>query len=288
MRTLLIAMVVAWILSLPVSAQEPKGPADAPRPPETRPVTAPATTTPAEPPVEPAPKEKPVQAVKDPAPRVMLETTLGAITLELDATKSPVTVANFLRYVEDGYYVGTTFHRVIPTFMIQGGGYTPDLSEKAGGLHEPIALEAKNGLKNLRGTVAMARTSNPNSATSQFFINVTDNAMLDYPQPDGNGYAVFGKVVEGMNVVDKIRDTPTKSDAKYPGGPVVPVTPVVITAAHVVKGAEAGTKPVVAPPPPPPPPKPATAPAVPPEPKVEPKPATAPAVPPPPPEEKQE
>ena len=161
------------------------------------------------------------------AQKVKLETSAGTIVMELDAAKSPKSVANFLQYVKAGHYDGTIFHRVIPNFMIQGGGMTADMKEKD--TRAPIGLESKNGLVNQRGTVAMARTSDPNSATAQFFINVKDNDFLNQANSrDGNGYAVFGKVIEGMDVVDKIRVTPTG-----PGD--VPVTPVVIKHATVEK-----------------------------------------------------
>jgi peptidyl-prolyl cis-trans isomerase A (cyclophilin A) len=140
-------------------------------------------------------------------PRVLMETTLGEITLELDADKAPKTVANFLAYVDAGFYDGTIFHRVIPDFMIQGGGLDPDLDKKP--TREPVENEAKNGLKNNRGTIAMARTGDPHSATAQFFINHKDNPNLDYPSFDGWGYAVFGRVTEGMDVVDAIAAVPT-------------------------------------------------------------------------------
>src|SRR5262245_6351810 len=136
------------------------------------------------------------------APRVALEIgegneRWGRIVLELDEEKAPASASNFLRYVDDGYYDGTIFHRVIANFMIQGGGMTADRRRKEAGLRSPIANEAKNGLKNVRGAIAMARTSDPHSATSQFFINTVDNGVLDYPGHDGWGYSVFGKVVEG-------------------------------------------------------------------------------------------
>ena len=156
------------------------------------------------------------------APRVKLDTSLGAVVVELDPAKAPRTVANFIDYVKSGHYNGTVFHRVIGNFMIQGGGFTADMQQKP--TKEPIPLEASNGLKNDRGTIAMARTSNPNSATSQFFINVVDNAMLNAPQPDGYGYAVFGKVVAGMDVVDKIRAVPTGSRGMHRDVPTTPVT----------------------------------------------------------------
>lgn len=139
------------------------------------------------------------------APRVRLESTMGNIVLELDPAHAPVTVENFLAYVNDGFYDGTIFHRVIDGFMIQGGGYTADFSRKQ--TRAPIKNEADNGLKNTRGSISMARTRDPHSASAQFFINVADNPSLDYKSPDtrGWGYAVFGHVVEGMDVVDAIR-----------------------------------------------------------------------------------
>jgi peptidyl-prolyl cis-trans isomerase A (cyclophilin A) len=140
-------------------------------------------------------------------PQVLITTSLGPITLELDQEKAPATVANFLEYVDSGFYNGTVFHRVIPGFMIQGGGLTPDMEKKP--TRDPVENEAKNGLKNLRGTVAMARTSAPHSATAQFFINHKDNDNLDYPSFDGWGYAVFGRVTDGMDVVDTIAAVPT-------------------------------------------------------------------------------
>jgi peptidyl-prolyl cis-trans isomerase B (cyclophilin B) len=142
--------------------------------------------------------------VKSANPRVELETSLGKIVIELDPEKAPKTVENFLGYVKSGFYDGTIFHRVIPGFMIQGGGFTPDMQQKK--TQPPIANEADNGLKNKRGTLSMARTNDPMSATSQFFINVNDNRPLDFTAktPGGWGYAVFAKVVEGMDVADKI------------------------------------------------------------------------------------
>jgi peptidyl-prolyl cis-trans isomerase A (cyclophilin A) len=136
-------------------------------------------------------------------PRVQLETSLGNIVLELNSGRAPQTVDNFLRYVREGHYNGTIFHRVINGFMIQGGGFDANMRQKP--VREPIRLESQNGLRNLTGTVAMARTSDPHSATAQFFINVVDNSGLDFPNPDGHGYAVFGKVVDGMEVVNRIR-----------------------------------------------------------------------------------
>lgn len=138
---------------------------------------------------------------------VTITTNFGDIAVELYQEKAPETVKNFLHYVDDGFYDGTIFHRVIDGFMIQGGGFDTAFQQKS--TRTPIRNEAGNGLKNQRGTLAMARTSDPHSATSQFFINVVDNAGLDYPKPDGHGYAVFGKVVDGMDVVDRIKSVPT-------------------------------------------------------------------------------
>lgn len=147
---------------------------------------------------------------------VEIVTNMGDITVELDSAKAPKTVANFLSYVKSGFYNGTIFHRVIPGFMIQGGGFTPDFRKKP--TKAPIVNEANNGLSNLRGTIAMARTSDPNSATSQFFINVANNTFLNYSAPtrQGAGYAVFGHVTSGMNVVDKIVNTPTGGAGPFP------------------------------------------------------------------------
>ena len=161
------------------------------------------------------------------AQKVKLATSAGDIIVELDAAKAPKSVANFLEYVKAGHYNGTIFHRVIDNFMIQGGGMTTDMKEKE--TRPPIPLESRNGLTNQRGTIAMARTSDPNSATAQFFINVKDNDFLNQTQAkDGNGYAVFGKVVKGMDVVDKIRAMPT-------GAGDVPLQQVVIKKATVEK-----------------------------------------------------
>jgi cyclophilin family peptidyl-prolyl cis-trans isomerase len=140
-------------------------------------------------------------------PQVAVNTSKGRIVLELDAEKAPLTVANFLSYVDDGFFSATIFHRVIKTFMIQGGGFTTDLEKKE--TQAPIENEANNGLTNDRGTIAMARTGDPHSATAQFFINTVDNAALDYPGSDGWGYAVFGRVIEGLDVVDAIADVAT-------------------------------------------------------------------------------
>lgn len=157
------------------------------------------------------------------AQKVRLATSAGDIVIELDHDKAPKSVDNFLQYVRAGHYDGTIFHRVIANFMIQGGGMKPDLSEKP--TRAPIPLESGNGLSNVRGAVAMARTADPNSATAQFFIDVVDNAFLDKPNArDGQGYAVFGKVVEGMDVVDRIRAVPTKTVGPFQNVPVMPVT----------------------------------------------------------------
>jgi peptidyl-prolyl cis-trans isomerase A (cyclophilin A) len=156
------------------------------------------------------------------AQKVNLQTSLGNIVLEVDATKAPKTVDNFLQYVKAGHYDGTVFHRVIESFMIQGGGFTADMKEKA--TRAPIALESKNGLNNVRGTVAMARTMDPNSATAQFFISVKDNDFLNAANSrDGNGYAVFGKVVSGMDVVDRIRVVKTGAKGPFQDVPAEPV-----------------------------------------------------------------
>jgi cyclophilin family peptidyl-prolyl cis-trans isomerase len=160
---------------------------------------------------------------------VKLETTKGDIVIEVNETASPVTAANFLQYVQEGFYDGTIFHRVIPNFMIQGGGFTPDMQQKP--TRQPITNEAKNGLKNNRGTIAMARTNDPNSATAQFFINLVDNDYLNYAGPRNPGYTAFGKVVEGMDAVDAIAKVETASKG---GHGDVPVEPVVIKSAKVV------------------------------------------------------
>ena len=158
---------------------------------------------------EEAPKKEAAAVPQARSPVVEIKTTKGTIVVELYSDKAPKTVANFLSYVDKGFYNGTIFHRVIPDFMIQGGGYTGDRQRKDTGA--PVQNEANNGLKNLSGTVAMARTSDPNSATSQFFINAKDNAFLDFKNdsPQGWGYAVFGKVIEGMDVVHAIEHAPT-------------------------------------------------------------------------------
>jgi len=165
-------------------------------------------------------------------PRVALDTSLGRIVIELDAQKAPKSVANFLAYVRSGFYDGTIFHRVIRGFMIQGGGLDQQMTKKP--TRPPIPNEAANGLRNTRGTVAMARTNDPNSATAQFFVNTVDNRSLDFRDATvaGYGYAVFGRVVEGMDVVDAIEKVPTTSRQ---GNGDVPVEPVVIRKATVVE-----------------------------------------------------
>ena len=161
--------------------------------------------------------------------QVDLETSAGTIRVELDDEKAPETVKNFLTNVENGHYDGTVFHRVIDGFMIQGGGFTADMQQKP--TRAPIPLEAGNGLKNDKYTIAMARTGNPNSATSQFFINVNKNDFLNYPGQDGYGYTVFGKVVDGMDVVNKITSVPTGNKGMHQN---VPTKPVVIESMTVV------------------------------------------------------
>jgi peptidyl-prolyl cis-trans isomerase A (cyclophilin A) len=158
------------------------------------------------------------------AQKVKLATSMGDVVIQLEADKAPKTVANFVQYVKDGHYDGLIFHRVMATFMIQGGGFDADMKQKA--TRPSIPLESRNGLSNLRGTIAMARTNVPDSASSQFFINVVDNQRLDAANaPDGNGYAVFGKVVSGIDVVDKIRAVPVGDKAGHQN---VPQQPVVI------------------------------------------------------------
>ena len=166
---------------------------------------------------------------------VKMETSMGDIELILDEKAAPKSVANFVKYANKGHYNGTIFHRVIPNFMIQGGGFTPDMTQKA--TDAPIANEAANGLKNQVGTIAMARTSDPNSATSQFFINVADNEFLNFkaPTPQYYGYAVFGRVSKGMEVVNKIVAVPTGNHGMHQN---VPQKPVVIKSVKVVSQAE--------------------------------------------------
>ena len=162
-------------------------------------------------------------------PRVDFKTSMGTFTIELYPAKAPKTVENFLQYVKSGHYDGTVFHRVIPGFMVQGGGMTADMSQKP--TQAPVPIESKNGLKNDKGWVAMARTNDPNSATAQFFVNVNNNDFLNYPGQDGHGYTVFGKVVSGMDVVSKIVAVPTANRGMHQN---VPVKPVVIESTTLV------------------------------------------------------
>jgi len=210
--------------------------------PTTRPATAPATQPATQPAAAPP---APTPAGGDLHPQVTLHTTHGDIVVELDGEKAPISTKNFVDYVEAGFYDGTIFHRIISNFMIQGGGYTPEFTEKQIGLRPPIKNEWQNGLKNVRGTIAMARRGwapgmpesakeqAANSATAQFFINVVDNPQLDQPQADGAAYAVFGKVIRGMDVVDRIRNIETIEHPRLPMGKVVPKEPVVILTAKV-------------------------------------------------------
>jgi cyclophilin family peptidyl-prolyl cis-trans isomerase len=192
----------------------------------------------------PAPTPAPTPAPAAPAAASVyaaITTSKGTIYLELDQAKAPVSVENFVTYAKDGFYDGTIFHRVIKGFMIQGGGHGTDMKLKP--TRAPIQNEWNNGLKNVRGTIAMARTNAPNSATSQFFINTVDNAMLDQPR-GGAAYAVFGKVVRGMDVVDAIADTPTgRSD----GMADVPKTQVVIEKVEILSGPPAADAPTLKP-----------------------------------------
>jgi cyclophilin family peptidyl-prolyl cis-trans isomerase len=190
----------------PAAESAPPPAAAAPDEPKSQPEIAEAVA-PEPPPAKAAPKAEPEPPPAPQKPRVVMSTSKGDMVIELEPEAAPETVKNFLGYVEEGFYEGTIFHRVIPGFMIQGGGHTPDLAKKD--TKDPIRNEATNGLKNLRGTISMARTANPHSATSQFFINHADNAMLDNSPQNGWGYAVFGKVVEGMDVLDAIAATPT-------------------------------------------------------------------------------
>ncbi len=170
-------------------------------------------------------------AMSETNPKVQFETTKGNIVIELDAEKAPKTVENFLTYVNSGFYDGTIFHRVIPSFMIQGGGFDADMQQKP--TNDPIPNEASNGLKNVKGSIAMARTTAPHSATAQFFINVVDNSNLDFTSesPHGWGYAVFGQVTTGLDVVMTIEEVATGNSGMHQN---VPLEPVVIEKASVV------------------------------------------------------
>jgi peptidyl-prolyl cis-trans isomerase A (cyclophilin A) len=163
------------------------------------------------------------------SPQVSVKTSMGEIVIELYPDKAPKTVENFLAYAKEGYYSGTIFHRVINNFMIQGGGMTRNLEPKR--TRGPIQIESQNGLKNKVGMVSMARTSQPDSATSQFFINTVDNPDLDFPAPDGHGYTVFGKVVKGIEVVNKIRTVPTIRSGNMGD---VPVSPIMIDSVTLI------------------------------------------------------
>lgn len=207
------------------------------------PATKPAATAPA---ATQAQSWEPTEKVKPKSethPRVQMRVRQGSedfgwIVLELDRDKAPITVDNFMTYVDEGYFNGTIFHRVMPNFMVQGGGFTAIGAEKQQGQHPPIVNEGKNGLKNERYTIAMARTNAPDSATSQFFINVADNDNLNYPSFDGHGYAVFGKVIEGTNVVDRIKAVSTHvapDDRRPKPEKSVPDDPPVIVVAERVK-----------------------------------------------------
>ena len=211
----LLSSVLAWTTISPLRARASDDQAVA------RPIEAPPLQVPAE---TPAPGN----------PVVAITTSLGEVTLELFKDRAPVSVENFLRYVSEGFYDATVFHRVKKGFMIQGGGYTADLTEKP--THPPIQNEATNGLKNLRGTLAMARRVARRSATSQFYVNVADNRMLDHTgySPDEFGYAVFGRVLTGMDVVDRIAAVPTRTEGEMED---VPVEPVIIKSVRVVKPA---------------------------------------------------
>ncbi len=178
--------------------------------------------------------ESEVNAAPAAAPKILIKTNLGDMTVEVYPDKAPKTVENFLQYVKSGFYDGTIFHRVIPSFMIQGGGFTKDLRQKQ--TRPPVANEGKSCISNLRGTIAMARTMDPNSATAQFFINTVDNQRLDFVSDQSAatwGYCAFGIVIDGLDVVDKIRSTPTGPQGPFQGD--VPVTAVVIEKVEMVK-----------------------------------------------------
>ncbi len=162
-------------------------------------------------------------------PKVEFKTSLGDFVVELNPEKAPKTVENFLGYVNSGFYDGTIFHRVINNFMVQGGGFTQDMQQK--NTKAPIPLESQNGLNNVLYSIAMARTSIPDSATAQFFINVVNNKNLDYPRPDGHGYAVFGMVIKGTETIDKIKTVSTTRKGPFTD---LPVTPIVIKSAKVI------------------------------------------------------
>jgi len=232
MRSCLVltgVVVTLALLIVPAAGQTPPAPSNPTPTPAPHPVPPPAAPVPQ--PAAPAPHTPPTESL----PRVTLEVGRGEeiwgnIVLELNRTAAPHSVENFLKYVDSGFYNGTIFHRVIPNFLIQGGGYTSLTEPKEEGLLDPVKNEATNHLKNLRGTIAMARASAPHSARSQFFINVENNPRLDYPGHDGWGYCVFGRVVEGLDVVDRIRNVETRvapelqarADAERQAGRAVP------------------------------------------------------------------
>lgn len=171
-----------------------------------------------------------VEAAPAASPKVLLKTSMGDITIELAADKAPKSTENFLAYVNSGFYDGTVFHRVIDNFMVQGGGFTKELQQKP--TRAAIVNESKNGLGNVRGSIAMARTADPNSATAQFFVNVVDNPQLDYASDAQPGYCVFGKVIAGLDVIDKIKAVPTGPQNQFRSD--VPTTPIVIEKASVL------------------------------------------------------
>lgn len=213
-RSLTSTLALSALLAMPALAQPGKTTPENPRNPD-----APATPA--------AAKPAPSAEQKETLVYVMMSTTAGDMVIALNQTKAPISTANFVKYMDAGHYNGTVFHRVIPGFMIQGGGFDKDMNEK-GDKFPPIKNEFSNGLKNARGTIAMARTNSPDSATSQFFINVNNNAALDRARPDtgGAGYAVFGEVISGMDVADKIVSVKTGNRG---GNQNVPVEPIVIT-----------------------------------------------------------
>lgn len=246
MKRIALVLASAALVAMAAAACKGKPQVETPQTTPTPSITAAARTTPTPTPKPATPKPTPVQTTPTPTPTptgqpaaagskpvVIMKTSMGTMEIELDKERAPVTVANFLSYVNDGHFDGTIFHRVISTFMIQGGGFTTDYKQKA--TKPPIKLEAGNGLSNVRGTIAMARTGNPNSATCQFFINVVDNRGGLDPGPRGPGYTVFGKVISGMDVADKIRAVPTGTKRFANGQDMqnVPVENVVIESVTV-------------------------------------------------------
>ena len=219
-KRLLLALVL-MLPALALAQATTDKPAAPPKAAAKPPVAKPVPKAPA----KPAAKAETATATDAQGPsKVLIKTSLGDITVELYADKAPKSVENFLAYARSGFYDGTIFHRVIADFMVQGGGFTADLRQKK--TRAPVVNESKNGLSNLRGTLAMARTADPNSATAQFFINTVDNQRLDYAGDANPGYCVFGKVTAGLDVVDKIRAVPTGAQGPFRSD--VPVTPVVI------------------------------------------------------------